>query len=194
MNFSTSKRVTLAAVAVAVTGALSSCAPNLVTFGNGVTPVGTGPGQVKPGLYTTTVSLCSWFRQTDLSPDTHKPLLGGHTGWGGGRQFVQLLPKDVGIDSQGCGKWVVPLATSYNGAGTQAKTGEYRVRRDLLPGTYYTAGVTNRVCQWWRLRSFDGSTKSVIATAGNYGPMTVTIAPTDVGFDNQNCGTWTRIG
>jgi hypothetical protein len=191
------KRRSLIAVGIALIGGLTGCAGNLTTFGNGITPVGNGPGQVKPGLYTTNATgpyACGWERLRDLSGLVPGDLLGIHTGWGGARQFVQILPKDVGIESDHCAKWVVPVKTSYNPVRTRARTGAFRVPIDLAPGTYSTPGSSTSLCQWDRLRSFDGTPHSVIASGGNYGPMTVTIAATDVGFDNHGCGTWTRVG
>jgi hypothetical protein len=185
-----------AAVALALVGGLTSCVGNLTTFGNGITPVGNGAGQVKPGLYTTNATgpvSCNWERWSDLSGLIPTHLLGIHTGWGGSRQFVQVRATDVGIESDSCAKWVVPIKTSYNAVRTRARTGEFRVPTDLAPGTYSTPGSSTSLCQWDRLRSFDGSPHAAIASGGNYGPMTVTIAASDVGFDNHGCGTWTRV-
>jgi hypothetical protein len=70
--------------------------------------------------------------------------------------------------------------------------GTYQVGTDIQPGTYRTReGSPN--CYYERLRDFTGGMNSIIANGITNNPSIVTIAPTDAGFQSQNCGTWTKL-
>ncbi len=45
-------------------------------------------------------------------------------------------------------------------------------------------------CLWERVSGFGGSEAETIANSAGVGPRVVTIAPTDVGFVSDDCGTW----
>ena len=69
--------------------------------------------------------------------------------------------------------------------------GTYRVGEEIDPGTYAASGGSN--CYWARLSGFSGSLGDIIANGiGSPHPL-VTISSSDVGFDSQRCGTWTRV-
>lgn len=86
------------------------------------------------------------------------------------------------------------------------KKGTWRVGQDVQPGTYTTVvpNVGNMYCIWTRLnRMVDFKTfvpkegePSVFIDTGTAligETVTVKILPTDVGFDTQGCGTWTKV-
>jgi hypothetical protein len=176
----------VAAVAGMVAG-LAGC------FGDGTSLVGGAGGQVKPGLYTAAVPAggqCLWERLRNLSGQLPGIITDGLVF--GGRQFVQILPTDKAIKSEGCGGWDLAKPTSYNPDRATAKQGEYRVPNDLLPGTYASPGGGS--CYWARLSAFTGETLAIIANNFGAGRQLVTIAPTDAGFSSSGCGNWSRIG
>jgi hypothetical protein len=59
-------------------------------------------------------------------------------------------------------------------------------------GTYVSFG--NNDCYWTRLSGFHGTNvDETIADGITDGPVVVDIAPTDVGFSTERCGTWTKV-
>ncbi len=172
---------------VGLVGGLAGC------FGDGTTLVGGAGGQAKSGLYTAAVpagGFCYWERRSDTSGEVSGILANGLAS--DGRQFMQVLPTDRAVSSNGCGIWDTPKATSYNPNRVTAKDGEYRIPTDLLPGTYAAPGGDS--CYWERVSSWTGDADAIIANGLGGGRQVVTIAPTDAGFSSSACGNWTRIG
>jgi hypothetical protein len=78
------------------------------------------------------------------------------------------------------------------GARETMGDGTWRVGEEVVPGTYRAPGGGN--CYWERLSNFSGDLGGIIANGFADRNPTVTIAPSDVGFHSNNCGTWTKIG
>lgn len=78
-----------------------------------------------------------------------------------------------------------PASTTIPGDGT------YRVGIDVQPGTYQSDG--SEQCYWERLKGLGGSTADIIANSDASGPQVVQIAPSDVGFKTERCGTWSLV-
>lgn len=68
--------------------------------------------------------------------------------------------------------------------------GIWRVRKDIRPGMYRTAG--GRGCYWAILADFRGDIVENNITRRK-APQVVTILRSDVGFESVSCGTWRRI-
>jgi len=68
--------------------------------------------------------------------------------------------------------------------------GTFRVGVDIPPGTY-RATNPSQGCYWERLSGFSGEPGDIIANNFTDAPEVVTIAPGDVGFSSDGCGTWT---
>jgi hypothetical protein len=68
--------------------------------------------------------------------------------------------------------------------------GTYIVGTDIAPGTYRTKAATDS-CYWARLSGLSGELDDIIANDIGNGWRIVTIAPTDVAFETDGCGTWT---
>lgn len=68
--------------------------------------------------------------------------------------------------------------------------GMWRVRKDIKPGTYRTAG--GRGCYWAILEDWRGGIVENNVTLRK-APQVVTILRTDVGFESKSCGTWRRV-
>lgn len=189
------RRFKTGAVVLAITG-LIACLAGCWT--NGVHVVGNGAGQLKPGFYTSARPLVSTQQACEFRRyQSGKPL--GNDVEFGGRSFIQILPTDTGVFSEGCGIWDAPKASSYNPDRATAKIGAYRIPTDLLPGTYTAPGGPD--CGWTRVKNFTGDLAAIIATSSDptkpfkpaFHPR-VTIASTDAGFLSDICGGWTRIG
>ena len=58
-----------------------------------------------------------------------------------------------------------------------------------LPPGLYRSDVNTNSCYWERLSGFSGSSDIIENDIGD-GPRLVQIAPTDVGFKSDRCGTW----
>jgi hypothetical protein len=69
--------------------------------------------------------------------------------------------------------------------------GIYVVGSDIAPGTYRSNGGGS--CYWARLRNLGGGLDSIIANHIGGGPQTVTISPTDAGFETSGCGEWSPV-
>ena len=156
--------------------------PPLTSFGAIQAQVGSGPGQVAPGSYTTTGNGC-WWERSD----------GGGTRLGGeqfnGREIMTLRVGDASVATTGPCQWV-PLTSA---ALTIPSNGDamYRVGVEIQTGTYTAAGGPG--CYWAVTNSFDGSDASVLRGAIPTGAATVTILAGDVGFEGRNCGPWTKV-
>jgi putative cell wall-binding protein len=72
------------------------------------------------------------------------------------------------------------------------RDGSYRVGSEVPAGTWVTSGSTD-FCYWERVSSFDGQLESIIANDIGDGQRIVTIAPTDVGFTTEGCGSWVGV-
>lgn len=78
------------------------------------------------------------------------------------------------------------------GIGRTIENGTWRVGEEVAPGTYRAPGGGS--CYWERLSGFSGDLDDIIANGVAERNVTVTIAPSDVGFHTNDCGTWTQIG
>jgi hypothetical protein len=100
-----------------------------------------------------------------------------------------------GESSTGGGSNVTPTARGPKATATPSFAhfgdGTFQVGKDIQAGTYRTrSGSTG--CYYARLKGFGGTVDDIISNANTDAPAVVTIAPTDAGFESQNCGTWTK--
>ena len=178
--------------------------PARTRFGNGDWVVGK---QIAPGTYWTQGAtslppnatyifdlVCYWERDKDIKGG---PALGSDIV--AGQDIVTVLPSDGRFISQNCGTWA-PLPRRAR-TMTRLGDGVYAVGVDLSPGRYVTAGSNGVVsedggskCHWAVLRDFTGSPRSVVASGYPPGAATVTIKPTDAGFETQGCKDWVKSG
>lgn len=181
------RRGLLAALGVVgIVGGLAGCFPD------GTFAIGNGPGQLRPGLYTSTTALGGDCRLDRTIANTFSDF-GIESN--AGRNFIQLPagPNQI-VSSKGCGIWVTPKATSYNPDRATAKYGSYRIPTDLLPGTYVAPGAPG--CAWQLLSDFTSNPSSILSTTfqtpGKQPKVTITSA--DAGFSTNPCGGWKRTG
>jgi hypothetical protein len=66
--------------------------------------------------------------------------------------------------------------------------GTFVVGQDIGHGTYAAPGGDG--CYWARLSGFGGTLDEIIANGNPTGPVVVTIAASDAGFETRGCGEW----
>jgi hypothetical protein len=147
-----------------------------------------------PGTYVTTGATdeCYWERDSDFS-GSFDSIIANHLA--PGEAIVTIAPTDAKFLSDRCGKWErledapSPLRTSF-GAGV------YAVGQQIEPGTYQASSGSE--CYWATLAGFSDEDLPV-AFGGDLidndlGGSTVVEISGAVGFETDDCGTWTRIG
>ena len=85
--------------------------------------------------------------------------------------------------------WPAPANDSF-GDGT------WIVGDDIEPGRYRTPNDAKGsfvLCSWTRLSGLSGDLDDVIAIKLPSGPTYVEILPTDVAFETDDCGLWTKV-
>ena len=153
------------------------------TFSDGTWQVGK---DIAPGTYITQgASGCYWDRSSDLSGSLSSVITNDNPT---GQAIVTILSTDAGFTSQGCGTWS-PLPTSGSQA-TSFGDGTWAVGINIAPGTYQTQGGNG--CYWARESAFGAGEPGIIANDNPTGPVVVSISPTDVAFDSNGCGTWSK--
>jgi hypothetical protein len=68
--------------------------------------------------------------------------------------------------------------------------GTWLVGKDIQPGTYRASGHWH--CYWARLRGLSGQFGDIISNGNGANPV-VTVEASDVAFQTQLCGEWTRV-
>ena len=82
--------------------------------------------------------------------------------------------------------------TAPHGPGTSFGSGTYVVGTGIVAGTYHALGGSG--CYWARLSGFGGTLAETISNDLASGPIIVTIAASDAGFQSSGCGTWSAQG
>jgi hypothetical protein len=79
-------------------------------------------------------------------------------------------------------------------AGTFPGSGTFLVGSDIEPGQYRNADTGNLgMCYWARLSGTSGDFDEIIANGLTEGQTVVTIRESDVAFETQSCGEWTKV-
>ncbi len=158
-----------------------------------------GPYQMPAGRYVSEAPTnfdCEFQRWNTDS------FLGGQLGsnimFGPGRLMGDVLPTDKFINFRfdGCAPLVpyvppgppFPLKTSFD-------SGFHVVNQHIAPGTYQATRPFGSVCTGVRYSALDGAQSSILGRFNDASAsvVTMTIAPTDVGF-LAGCDGWTKIG
>ena len=69
--------------------------------------------------------------------------------------------------------------------------GTFRIGKDVQPGTYRTRSASSGR-YYAQLRALSGSLDDILADAFTNAPAIITIAPSDKGFQAQDCGIWKK--
>ena len=178
------------------------------TWSDDPSPV-TAPGQpfldgtylvgvdIAPGRYRATAPTedCRWHQVADFG-GIFGAYEGLHTISSGILLVVDIGPASVGFISHGCGTWSADLAPAL-APGQPFVDGTYIVGIDVEPGRY-RATTPSDSCRWARLSGFFGDTSHGyevspdLVAYGDEHPAIVDVAPSDVGFHSEGCGTWSN--
>ena len=165
--------------------------PGPSDFADGMHEVGT---DIEPGTYRTRepAADCYWARLSSFS-GVNTDIIENHRS--AGYAIVTIVGGDFGFESRDCGPWSGDLSAVTDPSGPIETDGTFIVGTDIAPGTWTSTGDPDAEfrCEAVRLTGFSGSELESITTAfAESGSLTVTIEPTDRGFETSDCGTWTR--
>jgi len=150
-------------------------------------------GTAAPGLWHTFGGTdCSWQRLRGLS-GAPGDVIADSVPAPSGPRYVEIEGSDAGFQTQGCLSWVqadgpfdAPVGADANG---QFGDGDYRVGRDIQPGTYESTQEPS--CYWARLSGFTGEADDNTQVSFGFGHVVITAD--DVGFSTSGCGIWTKV-
>ncbi|MFD8306165.1 hypothetical protein ACFV29_28055 [Streptomyces sp. NPDC059690] len=74
-----------------------------------------------------------------------------------------------------------------------AGDGEFRVGKDVKPGTYRTTGNSDGMCYWERAKDAKGEMDSILANDNVTGASYVTVKATDKIFKSNGCKDWEAV-
>ena len=151
--------------------------------------------EVAPGRYrATTPETCTFERRSEFSGeyfDGNRYIDEGSAGRSRVLAIVDIEPTDAGFESAGCA-WSADL-TPASRLGQPFGDGTHVVGSEVAPGRY-RARPSGSTCSWTRLSKFGGSYGNDTGVVGRWWvrgrSAVVDIAPTDVGFLSEGCGTW----
>jgi hypothetical protein len=107
-----------------------------------------------------------------------------------GPRYAQIKTGDTWFRTTNCVTWVQadgPFDRRVGVNGSTFGNGDFRVGKDIGPGTYTASQSVG--CSWARLSGFSGQPSDVIES--NVGSGQASTAPGDAGFSSTGCGTWT---
>jgi hypothetical protein len=150
-------------------------------FAPGTYLVGSGSGQIAPGVYIGMGDSCYWERLSGLGGTLDEIITNDGVD---GQFYVEIKETDKAFTINRCS--ILPLykvlaPTSFL---THLDPGMYIIGRDIQAGLYQGNGES---CYWERLENVDGSLDGIIANDGTNGNFFVQIAPTDFAFSISRC-------
>jgi len=129
-------------------------------------------------------SSCYWARLSGFSGKLADIITND---FGNTSVVVEISASDAGFESSRCGTWSRNPAPAPGGTFGD---GTYLVGAQVTPGTYRTRTPADG-CYWERLSGLSGELGHIIANSFSDYVQVVTIAPGDVAFHTDGCGTWT---
>ena len=158
------------------------------TFDDGTWVVGE---DIKPGTYRNPDPSpnCYWERVRNVSGGLDSSIANGIGT--GGPIVVEILRKDAGFTSQGCGEWTSDLSrVSPN--KSRITDGMWIMGADVADETYRSSSFGD--CYWERMRDFQHGPTSILASGVPHGDSAIVeVKGSDAGFTSQGCGTWMKV-
>jgi hypothetical protein len=169
-----------------VSGYFLSGASIQYSFGDGMHPIG---ASLPAGTYRTRANTpnCYWERLSGLSGGPDDVISGWFSDF---HQVVTIAATDAGFYSEGCGTWTSNLSMITTSQTAPFGSGTFIVGTDIGAGTWSAPGGAE--CYWERSRGFSAEFADAIDYDFGTVTPTVTILATDVGFNSDVCGTWTK--
>lgn len=113
---------------------------------------------------------------------------------GNGQRIMTVSASDRAFSANDCGSWTLLQNKPMTKKSTIPDSGIFSVSRQIVPGTYRASNNVDG-CYWARLSDFTSTGNNIIANDFTYDSRpVVSISASDVGFEANGCGTWTRIG
>jgi hypothetical protein len=146
------------------------------------------PAEIPTGTYRNgDERSCAWARLHTTNP--FDGINGDREGPG---PNVATITASDGAFFSTCAGWTAATTAFTSSPTADFGDGTFVVGTDVVSGDWQAAAPTAR-CYYERLNAFTGEDNDVIASATTAAPVTVTIAPTDVGFYSEGCGTWVKV-
>jgi hypothetical protein len=160
--------------------------PPIPNFADGTHVVGT---DIEAGRYIVQANAgCYWARLRDASGDMGSIIANDNAN---GQAVVDIAATDGLFESKRCGRWQQFNETTAR-PPESIGDGTWAVGIQVTPGRYRNTGGTG--CYWARLSNFGEEMGSILANDNVSGQTIVDVAPTDVGFNSNRCGTWQKVG
>lgn len=183
-------QATISATTESVTGS-AAITVTPFAFGTGTRTVGT---EIRPATYRSIIAAgesCYWERLRGFGGTLAEIIANDNAR---GRAVVAILGTDVGFRSDSdCGQWIEVVGPVLGAGRVSAASafgeGAFLVGGEVASGTWRSVGAN---CYWERLRGWSGELKDIIAYDFGSDPAIVTIAPTDLGFRSERCGSWVK--
>lgn len=112
---------------------------------------------------------------------------GGSSGSGSEGSSASAGHNTTGTNVPGTPQAVTRKKVSLDGDG------DFRVGRDIEPGTYRSRGNTDGPCYWERAKDAAGDTNSLLANGRVRGTGYVTVKATDKVFKSSGCKGWEAV-
>ncbi|OIJ62998.1 hypothetical protein [Streptomyces mangrovisoli] len=93
----------------------------------------------------------------------------------------------------GTGKDTAAKTDSAKKKAAFSGDGDFRVGKDIKPGTYRTTGNTDDMCYWERAKDASGEMDSLLANDNVTGTSYVTVKATDKIFKSSGCNDWETV-
>ena len=157
------------------------------TFGDGLFIIGE---DIVPGTYRNSSSSngCFWERLSGFTGELDDTITNSFTTI---LQIVTILQTDVGFSSDDCGTWSQDLSPITADPNAPFGDGIYQVGIEIAPGTWRNEASSG--CFWSRLSGFSGDIDDTITNEFSDVQQIVTIQASDIGFQSEDCGTWSQI-
>lgn len=157
------------------------------TFSDGTFVIGE---DIAAGTYRNSNSSggCFWERLSGFTGDLDDTIVNSFTTI---LQIVTIMDTDVGFSSQDCGTWSQDLSPITADPDAPFGDGIYQVGVEIAPGTWRNEASSG--CFWARLSGFSGDLDDTITNDFSDVQQIVTIEASDVGFQSQDCGTWSKV-
>jgi len=175
-------------------GVLALCAAtDRTSFGPGTYLVGTDIAAGR--YYADTGPWCYWERSNGRQ-DVSKYIANDIWVDDVDQVIVDILSSDAYFEGDSdCGTWY--NTPRHEGSSTKIAPGSWLVGSQVTPGTYMSIQLESG-CYWERVSKFtgewfDGSTiENDYVGDDELGIKTITILESDVGFQSNDCGSWTK--
>jgi hypothetical protein len=153
------------------------------------------PNGVPRNTYVTTSKAtkdCYWETNTSFQ-FPNETMVGW--GWGNGQRIMEVPAAASVVGTDQCGSWIRLADMPKAQKTTIAGDGVWSVAKQIVPGRYRASRDVSGRCTFGFSDDFAFSDDSDLHYYYTYGPFVeVSLYASDVSFDSDGCGSWTRVG